>query len=217
METVLIYYYLLIVFFVISIAIGHSNSIRFKYLKYLLIVTVIIESIGLYYLKILKDVAHWAFTIYHPIEFYLLATYFSYSFHNSKNKKVAIRLKYTIPLLIFTIGLASLKINFPLWFNFLTSSIFIIFLSLSYLKELLFERINSSLTDNPDFFICIGILTFHSASFLVMGLVNYVYQSNPDLARQVYSINHILNITYYGLITYAFYIQWKLTKSSLSS
>ncbi|SOE19668.1 hypothetical protein SAMN06298216_0172 [Spirosomataceae bacterium TFI 002] len=186
-------------------------------LKWLMLITLIVETIGFYYLKVRGEVAHMIFAIFHPIEFYLIALYYSKTFVNKTNIKIANIFKSVIPLLIFGIGFASLKVNFPLWFNFLTSSIFLIALSALYFNELLVEKIEYDLLDNPDFFISIGVLTFHSGSFLVMGLVNYIYLKDKELAGKVFSINHILNIIYYGLITYAFYIQWKSTKSSLSS
>lgn len=217
MGTLEIYYFSLFTFTCFCFWLGNSNSQGLKSLKWLLLITLVVETIGFYYLKFRGEVAHWIFAIFHPIEFFLIAQYYSNTFANRLNIKIANIFKKVIPFLILGIGIASLKVNFPLWFNFLTSSIFLIALSALYFKDLLVEKIENELFDNPDFFISIGVLTFHSGSFLVMGLVNYIYLEDKELARSVFSINHILNIIYYGLITYAFYIQWKSTKSLLSS
>jgi hypothetical protein len=116
-------------------------------------------------------------------------------------------------------SLAYTPVNYdlPKLYDFILTTCVTSTFPILYFYQLLTRQIELDISSNPNFYIVTGILLFHACSFLVMGLVNYVYVLNPVLAKQVYSINHILNIIYYSLIAYGFYIQWKSTKSSLSS
>ncbi len=127
---------------------------------------------------------------------------------------VSIPLMFSMLLILYIV---SQKYDLSKLYDFLLTTSAISICSIFYFNQLLTKQVELDVSTNPNFFIVGGILMFHSCSFLVMGLVNYIYKQDPILAKQVYSINHILNIIYYSLIAYGFYIQWKSTKSSLSS
>lgn len=89
---------------------------------------------------------------------------------------------------------------------------FILF-SVLFFKQLLLS--NDDIIDKPDFWYVTGILFFNAGFFFLSGFINFISEKDSNLASKLYSINHILNIIYYSLITYGFICQRRLAKSSL--
>lgn len=85
-------------------------------------------------------------------------------------------------------------------------------LSLVYFKQLLDSDVN--VVKNPNFWIVTGILFFNAGFFFLSGFVSYLSQKDLELARKLFSINHLLNIIYYSLVAYGFICQRRLAKSS---
>lgn len=100
---------------------------------------------------------------------------------------------------------------------YISYSIGLIIICLAYYIFVLKYLKDVNLLKTASFYIFTAFFLYYSGSFMLLGLVNYIYETDPILAQKAYSISHLLNIIQYGLITYAFYIQWKSTKSSLSS
>ncbi|WP_341226185.1 hypothetical protein [uncultured Arcticibacterium sp.] len=126
----------------------------------------------------------------------------------------------SIPIVIFLTPLlyyGQIEYDWSRYYKFVLVAVFLIGWAVLYFYELLNSENVFNLLDVPHFWIVTGIALFHTGTFMVMGLVNYTYSIDPEMATNIYSINHILNIIYYSLIAYGFYIQWKSTKSSLSS
>jgi general stress protein CsbA len=151
------------------------------------------------------------------LEYFLISSYFKEIIKGVSLKRKITNSKYVISFLLVVLNYVSWKFDYNQYLTFLLLAISIDVLSMIYLYQLITLDLDISLNQNPNFFIVCGFLVFYISSFFVMGLVNYIYKQNPVLARQVFSINHILNIIFYSLIAYGFYIQWKSTKSSLSS
>ena len=92
-------------------------------------------------------------------------------------------------------------------------SLFLFFtLSILYLRQLLNK--DEAILENPHFWIVTGLLFFNSSFFFLTSFIKYISFINNELATKLYSINHILNIIYYSLVTYGFICQRRLARSS---
>jgi hypothetical protein len=83
--------------------------------------------------------------------------------------------------------------------------------SLLFLKQLLNLEIN--LFIQPSFWYVVGFLFFNISFFFLTGLITFVYKRDSDLASKLYSINHVINIIYYSIVTYGFLCQRRLARS----
>lgn len=186
-----------------------------KYLWYitlLVVVSFIFESIGLYSLVYENKVAVNVFHIYQPIEYVLHVLYFLSIIKERWIVSLAKKLVYLyVPLLLF-VGFAGDKYDLSNRLPFLMVTLIVIPLCIFYLSQLLKQDVYLSLKDNPNFFIVTGMLLFRTGTFFVMALVNHIAKTNIELARGIFSINHVLNIIYYGLLTYGLYVAWKVRK-----
>lgn len=217
MTTIYIYLAVLYGVFILSLKFCRSLTGGFLFLFLLIIATTFVETLG-FLSMVCEDIEWpWVFSIYEPIEYFLLAKYFEIIIIDKRIKKsIHKSLIVVIPVNIL-LSVLSYQFGLNKYYSFLLIILCVTTLSLIYFYQLLTYDIDKTLTRNPNFFIVLGILLFYSCSFLLMGLIYFIYQENLKLARQIFSINHILNIFYYSLIGYAFYIQWKSTKSSSSS
>ncbi|MFN4084792.1 MAG: hypothetical protein ACK4LB_02550 [Spirosomataceae bacterium] len=88
-------------------------------------------------------------------------------------------------------------------------------LTLTYFVQII--QLNEPDLFKPEFWVCTGLLFFYGGGFLLTGLIDYLVQTDKTLARQVFTLNHLLNIVLYSMIGYAFFAAWKNQKlSSLS-
>lgn len=118
---------------------------------------------------------------------------------------------WTIPFIVSVmIGLIYWK-GISVHKLFLINVFFFVLYAIVYLSQLL--RSDENVLANPHFWVVTGILFFHAGFFFLSGFVNYISQKDLELARKLYSINHIINIFYYSLITYGFVCQRRLARS----
>ncbi len=183
----------------------------------LLSITVVVEIRGYYSLYYLNKPDRLVYAIFQPLEYILISLFFIQIIDNEYLKKVIL---ISIPLvIILLISLFQLEKVGGLkgYYDFLLVALGVNSWGILYMYQLLTKDIEKNLLSNPSFWISTAILFFHTSAFVLMGLIIYLYQINQEIAQSVFSINHLLNIIYYSLITYAFYLQWKSTKSSSSS
>ncbi|WP_131458335.1 hypothetical protein [Jiulongibacter sediminis] len=188
-----------------------------RYIFYLILITSVVETIGLFSLKLYDKPASVIYDFFQPIELILIGLYFLGKYQEQVNKVLS---KVLVGIgILFLIAYHIIREFYELkaYYDFLIVAFIVSILSILFLIEVLRYHLDKELLKYEVFWISTGILVFHAGSFVLMGTVVYVYLLNPKLASQLYSINHLLNIIYYSLITYAFYIQWKSTKSSSSS
>lgn len=179
---------------------------------YLLITTAIVETVGLTYMKALGQTPHWPFALYHPIQYFFIAKYFSIILKKQTLQKLVTN--SIVPAFILLAIYEYLHRTFSLSVYY--ESLFISFLAIIgcilYLRQLLNADIEQDIVRNPYFWVCTGMLLFHAGSFLLMGFLSSIYDTNKDLAKQIFVINPVLNIFYYGLFSFAFYLRWKQTR-----
>ena len=116
------------------------------------------------------------------------------------------------PLVLFVVVFfsftdASQQLNFRLLlFSFAVLTIYAIL----FFKQVL--NLDENIYPNPYFWIVTGILFFYGGYFFLSGFINYISSKDPIFARKLFSINHLLNIIYYSLVTYGFICQQRSMK-----
>ncbi|MGG7666496.1 hypothetical protein [Dyadobacter sp. BHUBP1] len=199
--------------FVVGIFLKKALPQKLQLLFWLVLVTLIVEGIGTYYLNVLRRPAGLAYRLYQPVEYLLMAAYF---FHIISFAKVRTVILASIPIIVITNIINILVESDNRLFgtySFLTSAILLSVWSIIYFYQLIQEAEIRNPARNPDFWICTGILFFYAGTFFLMGCINYIYKNNTKLAQELYVINHLLNCILYGMITYGFICQAKYQKS----
>ncbi|SEI46072.1 hypothetical protein SAMN04487995_0917 [Dyadobacter koreensis] len=177
---------------------------------FLVLTTVIVESIGLYFLKVLHRTASIIFHIYQIFEYFFLAKFFLHIVRSVQWKRIINASIYCI-IFINLLTIFHMVDNTRLFnvYVFLSAALLLTVWSFLYFSQL-FQNIQEfRLEKNPNFWICTGIVFFYAGSFFQMGFTNSIYRYSPELARQLYVINHLLNCIFYGLVTYGFICQTK--------
>lgn len=198
----ILYLSFLAVAFVISLMTYKSfkDDKSLKVFPILLGISILTEAI----VNILHYVYYENYTfIYHlylPVEYSFLAYFF---YHNNHNKLTKYIISLSIPfyfLLSATISLGWISIDrFP-GFNFALEGIILIIWSIITLFSIQ-PILNVPITRLPIFWICLGILIFHSGSFFFVGVFEYLLSKNSGLAYQLHRIiikglNYILYICF---------------------
>lgn len=189
----------------------YARSIRFIY--FFALSSLIAETFGFYFLKIsvnekLNDLN---FNVYTFLEIGLIALFFKENFHKLYLGNFI--LFFSSLLLIFNLYLtinwgSEIISNKSFW---LIIGIYHTFLSLFYFYQAIIQHIDAF--REPAFWVSFGLLAFYGCGFLLTGFINYLVKIDLLLARQVYSLNHFLNIILYSSITYSFVLEWKRKKS----
>ncbi len=202
----------------ISFIIGSKNYFTLtkiqKSILYFVILSFFTEWIGFYYLYLsdIKKVNTVVYYLFSPLEFFFISTFFAGLIISKIIKKIILILIPIVGVIFLYFGLPSksdLMANFNLFMisNFLFASYSIIYLKQLLEKEIIFFN-------EPTFWIVLGILFFETGFFFLSGFIKYIGIQNINLARKLFSLNHILNIIYYSLITYGFICQARLAKRS---
>ncbi len=194
-----------------------TGILHYKYFEfpikiffYCILFAFIVEWFGFYslYLSSDKRINSLIYAIYNPLEFTIIGLYFYYIVNAKKTKKLFILLI----ILVVLIEVTSTILKFSMFKTLMIAFFFSSILSLVYFKQLLDSDVN--VVKNPNFWIVTGILFFNAGFFFLSGFVSYLSQKDLELARKLFSINHLLNIIYYSLVAYGFICQRRLAKSS---
>jgi hypothetical protein len=198
--------------FLISTSFYSSLNKKTKTIWVLVAVTFVVEWVGFYnqYLSENHRIKPWLYQAFSLIEAILLGCYFS----TLLKKKATIKLIYVLSLISIIIFILDiLKNRFTTLQNFkyylLPISFYVLF-SILYLSELLNSPLD--LNSNPNFWIVVGVLFFYSGFFFLSGFINFIAKNDLELAKKLYTLNHLLNIIYYSLITYGFVCQRRLAR-----
>lgn len=211
--TLYIYLFFLLNCFVVGLFLRKALPLKLKILLWLVLLTLIVEGVGTYYLKILGTTASIVYRIYQPMEYTLIAVYFFHITRFSRQKTI-ILISVPIIVILNTINIF-VETGSRLFgtYTFLLAAILLSMWSISYFYQLTQESEIKNPAHSPDFWTCTGILFFYAGTFFLMGFINYIYGNNPKLAQELYIVNHLLNCILYGMITYGFVCQAKFQKS----
>ncbi len=204
---------LYIVFFITLYNWKSLTNSDFQFLFWLIILTTCVESAGIYHLKILGKGHPWVYKVYQLFEYPLICLYFFTILKNGTIRKL-IYVSMALSTLYITILLTHPdRYEFLNRYKFLLIAFFIVIWSIAYFKSLLNTEIVLNIKKDPHFYVNTGFLLFFGGSFFLMGLIFYIKERDINLARNLYSINHVLNIFYYSLLAYGFICHSKSMKS----
>lgn len=157
-----------------------------------------------------KRVQVFGHNLYVCIYFCILTLYF-FCILKYKYKTFYLIVSVVVFIVSFIFSIKTIEYTFH-YRQFIILSISFILCSILYFKQLLDTE--EEIFKNSNFWIVTGILFFHSGYFFLSGLISFIANKDIELARKIFTINHLLNIVYYSLITYGFICQRKLAKSS---
>lgn len=186
-----------------------TSPIPIKIFSLYILISFLVEIGGIYTMRISHHytINNFLYNIYTLIEVILVLFYFKYILNASFYKKHF----YLFIILLFFGNLYLITSSIiPQNQMFLLSLSFFIFLALAYLKQLLLSK--DEISRNPHFWIVMGILFFNAGFFFLSGFLNFISKKDEILASKLFSINHILNMIYYSLVTYGFICQRNLAK-----
>lgn len=190
-----------------------SFNLPIKIMYLYVSVSFVTEVLGFYslYISSEKKVNFVLYNIYAPVSFFILSLFFYRVIDNKNTKKNVILLVLLIGFvhIFFIFDSLSNKYNFKI---FLLSITILSIYSILFLRQILDSE--ASIYLNPHFWIVTGILFFYAGYFFLSGFINYISLKDPILARKLFTINHLLNIIYYSLVTYGFICQRRLAKLS---
>jgi hypothetical protein len=183
------------------------------YLFWLVFITLIVETIGLYYLKVLGKVAGLVYAIFQPVEYTLMAIFFFLIIKSSIIKSI---IKISIPFVLIWNIINSLffqSINGLNTYALLVVSLLFCSWTVVYFLQLLNSFDDEKiLWKNPYFWVCTGVLFFYAGSFFLTCFINFILKNDSVTANKIWPINHMLNIVMYSLYTYGFICQAKYQK-----
>jgi len=212
--------YTLILFFclVYGLVIIKKLSLTLKIIVVYVLASVIAEAIGFYTLHIhdYPTINAANYNVYTLAEIGFLGAYFYQILVNRRIKQFVLFISGSL----FLINLAQ-TIQGEYYLDESNAKMYLIIgayhisLTLTYFVQII--QLNEPDLFKPEFWVCTGLLFFYGGGFLLTGLIDYLVQTDKTLARQVFTLNHLLNIVLYSMIGYAFFAAWKNQKlSSLS-
>ncbi|CAN5565111.1 hypothetical protein BH09BAC4_BH09BAC4_29740 [soil metagenome] len=186
-------------------ALWHRRSLDgpFKWLFALICITWIVEAIGYWGLVTGRN-SNVVFHIFQPTEYALLASFFAGYFAKTRTTQLAHVSIISFAIFCFIDALFIEKINAINSLSFSVEAILLILWCAYYFYALYKQDEVLHIRQIPEFWICTGILFFQTGAFFLMGLLNYLTRTSPDVATKLYNINHLLNILLYSLYTIGF-------------
>ena len=138
------------------------------------------------------------------IEFWLYPYYYRHVLVNKMVRRIITYYLFLFPVVWFILVFI---LSGPGTWNSMISvigTVVLIILSVCMYYQLFTSDSPKRLIRNFEFIVASGMIIFFASSYTLLGMLNYVITTNKDLAKQLLSVLHILNIIYYSLITYGF-------------
>lgn len=147
---------------------------------------------------------YWVFLL---IEYTLQSLYFLTII---KIDKVRIFIRLSILVLFITKIVSSILFfgideNNPFVTNL--NTILILIFSFTYFWQLITKEQHIDFWQNPNFWICTGLVFYYVGSFLVISVIKFVFKTDKDLAVSLWNLVLLLNIVMYSSFIYAFKCQ----------
>ncbi len=201
------YIYTFVLTICVLVGMFHQNALYkpVRYIFWLVCTTLLVELIGLYYLKVVQQHIDWVYDSFLFLEYLLMALYFRDIIISISVKNL---INVTIPSVFLWIMLGLIfSGTIFIWttISFLLVAFLLCIFSCIYLRQMLQVYTEENLSQNPHFWISTGILFFYAGTFFQTGLHKYLTTIDRETANQLYMIiNHMLNIILYSLFTYGF-------------
>lgn len=163
------------------------------YIKLYAIVTLGVEMIGFFYLRVYQTPIAWLYNLYSFFEIWAWANFFISIIAKSRVGQFWIYFPFYTILFIFIGDFSIMKLNNgAILLNNLIITSFIVYYFYFILRN------NLSITGI--FWIMVGGLFYHLGGFLLTGMVQLIAKTDPMLGAKLFDINTLLNIFFYGFI-----------------
>lgn len=148
------------------------------------------------------------------VEFMFYAYFFKQIVRNIYLLKVINLFLLMFPVLWYIFSFYSFNILQWSSYAFVFGGTFIIFFALIYCYEKLTSDETTSLFNEGEFWIAIGLIVYYTCVVPYMGMFHYLTENYEKLAVKLKSLNLITNIIMYLLFAYAFLCKTIKTKKS---
>lgn len=150
------------------------------------------------------------------VEFIFYGYFFKQIIKNVYLQKVIKLFLFMFPVLWYIFSFYSFNILQWSSYAFVFGGTFMIFFALIYCYEKLTSEETTSLFNEGEFWIAIGLIVYYTCVVPYMGMFHYLTENYEKLAVKLKSLNLITNIIMYLLFAYAFLCKTiKIRKSSL--
>lgn len=175
-----------------------------------LLVTVIVEIIGLDWVLFKARGKYPMYNIFTMIEFLFYAFIF-FKYLNKSNFRYFVLSfipLFTLMAILNMIFIQGLNITFNTYTFLLGSFFIVIFCCLFFYESVLPEKIDQQLSKEPFFWVCCGLLIYYLGSVIINALFEYlVYNDLRKEGQRIYRIiNNSLNVILYSSFCVAFYL-----------
>jgi hypothetical protein len=179
-----------------------------KYFLPFLVLTIIVELSGLWMNQHgIKN--YLLFNVFTTVEFVFYSFLFFKHYRKNENKLLSLLFMplYTLAVIINLIYFQGIE-RFHTYTFLLGSFFIVVFCCLFFYESVLPEYIESTLTKEPFFWVCTGLLLFYLGSVIINALFEYLRTFDMQFeGKKIYStINQILNILLYTAFLISFIV-----------
>jgi hypothetical protein len=205
------YIYLLVITSSMLVCLILYKSVKKTALKYFLpflVLTIIVELSGLWMNQHgIKN--YLLFNVFTTVEFVFYSFLFFKHYRKNENKLLSLLFMplYTLAVIINLIYFQGIE-RFHTYTFLLGSFFIVVFCCLFFYESVLPEYIESTLTKEPFFWVCTGLLLFYLGSVIINALFEYLRTFDMQFeGKKIYStINQILNILLYTAFLISFIV-----------
>lgn len=214
MPTPLFLYFIIISFlFSLLVYSKRSSSFYLKLFPPFLLITVLIEYLGVYLVNKGKE-TFLLYNFFTGFEFCFYLFILSYIVKKAKAGRIIL---YTLFSYFFVtlINILFIQTNGFHSITYSLGCLLIVVFCIYYFYELFRRSTSITLTKEPAFWICSALLFYYCCSFPLFGAANLLYNLPRILLYNMQNIVNVMNILLYSLFTIAFLCRIRIPKYTL--
>lgn len=173
--------------------IGRVNRSSWRWFLAYVIVMAVAETGG-NYMAFRGIRNHWYFNIFYIIQFLAVPLFFFYQLYLSPFKKVILVYLVLFPLFVAADILWLQHFSRLLTYSFVAGSGFVLALAVSYFWQLYISDDTQSIWYYPVFWISLAYVFYYTVALPYIGMLNYLWSSNPAFTKKYYFIFDIVII-----------------------
>ena len=214
------YFYVYIIFIVISFLAGITVYFQRDVKLYLrlfpvfLLLTIIVELIAAYYMRIYKSYPTTLYSLFTSFEFLFYAYVLKEIINNRRMKKIFFYVAGLYLTLVILNFLFVQKTSSFTSVTYVLGSVFIVAGSIYYFYEQFQLPQSVNLARQPAFWICSGLLFYYCCGFPVYGPWNFLKSVPYFIQKNLYVFVVLLNVFLYSSFTIAFLCRLRIRKST---
>ena len=214
------YFYVYIIFLVISFLAGTTVYFQRDVKLYLrlfplfLLLTIIVELIAAYYVRIYKSYPTTLYSLFTSFEFLFYAYALMEIINNRRMKKIFFYVAGLYLTLVILNFLFVQKTSSFTSVTYVLGSVLIVAGSIYYFYEQFQLPESVNLARQPAFWICSGLLFYYCCGFPVYGPWNFLKSVPYFIQKNLYVFVVLLNVFLYSSFTIAFLCRLRIRKST---